>query len=676
MHTLPPPRSWLALWAILMIMTTTASAQHFGSARSTAIGASTATATDLSALDWNPAGLGELTNWDFSTSSVYPLAGADRPVSLQMIGVGRQFAGGHSVALRYSPGSSLEFLVPTTFIFNDSSTSFVTQFDKKIRYDELLSAGYAWKAQSHTLVGASLHYYEEQVTDTRYSIDTSSFIQTSTVDLVGSIWTLDVGLLWQPESRWRIGLTGKNIVRGIGSSLQGEAAPYELDIPRLLRFGVAYGGLTDLLLAFDGDTKKLFHAGTEWTASPTLDVRAGLYGSAVSGLDVDALSAGIGGKYKNVRLDLSYLAFLSQTNRRGTADLRTFQQSDLNGIEYNEFTSNRLLLTATVNVGTARESFAHIESVDLKGDVFPASRNIYAFVPIGTARVRNVTARPIEAKVSFYLDRLMDTPTESQPATIAPGATVDVPFYAVLNDEIRSNAKLKVRDADIYVHANPAEEFDDHYQSRLLVRGRNDWNGDVSLLKYFVSPNDPDVRRFSLSSLVPWKARLDTLPGMMQNFEKAKVVFDAFAREVQYVGDPKQSEDFVQYPSETLKLRGGDCDDMSVCYASLLGSMGISTAFVDVVPPDHPENSHIYLMFDTGLDPAFAQRISDNPKRYLLRKNDRSIESLWLPVETTAMAKGFAEAWEKGADEYFDAAEVQLGLVKGWVRVVDIETVN
>ena len=676
MQTLPPPRSWLALWAILMIMASTTSAQYLGSARSVAIGASTALVQDLSALDWNPAGLSGLTHWEFSTSSFYPLAGTDRPLSLHMLGVGRQFPGGHALAARYSPGISLDFLVPTTFIFNDSSTSFTTQFDKKISYNERFSAGYAWRGREHASVGASVHYYEEQVTDTRYTIDTGSFIRASTVDLSGSLWTLDLGLLWQPERDWQIGVAAKNIVRGLGSSLPDDAASYDLDVPRLLRIGVAYSGLRDIAVAADADSKKLFHAGGEWTASPSIALRAGLYGSAASGLTADALSVGAGGRFRNVRLDLGYLAFLSQTNRAGTGNLQTFQQSDLNGIEVNDFTTDRLLLTASITVGTATESFAHIESVDLTAEVFPSSRNIYAFVPIGTARVRNVSAKPIDAKVSFYLDRFMDMPTESQPTTIAPGAIAEVPFFAVLNDQIRSNASFAVKDADIYVHANPAEEYDDRYQARLLVRGKNDWNGDVAILKYFVSPDDPDVRRYSRAALVPVKSTLDTLPGMMQNFEKAKVVFNALAREVQYVGDPKQSEDFVQYPAETLKLRGGDCDDMSVCYASLLGSMGISTAFVDVVPPGHLDQSHIYLMFDTGLDPSFAQRISDNPKRYLLRKNDRGAESIWVPVETTAMAKGFEEAWIAGAEEYIQSAEVQLGLVKGWLRVVDIETVN
>jgi hypothetical protein len=45
---------------------------------------------------------------------------------------------------------------------------------------------------------------------------------------------------------------------------------------------------------------------------------------------------------------------------------------------------------------------------------------------------------------------------------------------------------------------------------------------------------------------------------------------------------------------------------------------------------------------------------------------------VWIPVETTAITEGFMKAWEQGAKEYFDEVEVGLGLVRGWVRLVDV----
>jgi hypothetical protein len=138
------------------------------------------------------------------------------------------------------------------------------------------------------------------------------------------------------------------------------------------------------------------------------------------------------------------------------------------------------------------------------------------------------------------------------------------------------------------------------------------------------------------------------------------------------VNDPKASKDRVQFPSETLALRWGDCDDMTVCFSSLLSSVGINTAFVDAVPPQRPDDAHIFMMFDTEVPASQAKLVSDNPKRYVIRKNERGEETVWLPVETTAITQGFQKAWEVGAREYFDYVEVGLGVVRGWVRLVDL----
>jgi hypothetical protein len=115
---------------------------------------------------------------------------------------------------------------------------------------------------------------------------------------------------------------------------------------------------------------------------------------------------------------------------------------------------------------------------------------------------------------------------------------------------------------------------------------------------------------------------------------------------------------------------------MSVCYAALLASIGMSTAFVDVVPPDHPADSHIYMMFDSGIKAGDASLLGDNSKLYVIRPNDRREESVWLPIETTAITKGFDDAWKMGAREYFNDVEVNLGMVRGWVRVVDVGVVD
>lgn len=187
-----------------------------------------------------------------------------------------------------------------------------------------------------------------------------------------------------------------------------------------------------------------------------------------------------------------------------------------------------------------------------------------------------------------------------------------------------------------------------------------------------MTPNDPELIRFSREALSRSVDQADSLDVAMRNFTRGKILFNSFAAKMLYVGDPKSSKDYVQYPSETLTSHGGDCDDFTVFYASLLMSVGISVAFIDVVPPETPENSHIFLMFDSGISPEHAGLVSDNPKRYMLRKNESGKETVWIPVETTAVSGGFEEAWMSGASQYYENSELHLAVERGWMRIIDI----
>jgi transglutaminase-like putative cysteine protease len=216
------------------------------------------------------------------------------------------------------------------------------------------------------------------------------------------------------------------------------------------------------------------------------------------------------------------------------------------------------------------------------------------------------------------------------------------------------------------------EDYDDIARARILIHGRNDWDGNVHSLRYFVTPDDPDVIRYTRQVLLENNDSVKASGGGSGAFQTARTLFNSFAGKLMYVNDPKQSSDYVQYPSETLQLRGGDCDDMTVCFSSLLNSVGISTAFVDVVPPDRPEEGHIYMLFDTGIDPKYGHSIAENTKRYLVRNNSRGVPTVWVPVETTAITRGFDEAWTAGAQEYFDDVVIGLGLINRWVQIVDV----
>jgi hypothetical protein len=401
-------------------------------------------------------------------------------------------------------------------------------------------------------------------------------------------------------------------------------------------------------------------------------VRVGFYFRNLPDLTAEARSVGIGYTWKPIAVDLSYISFLPTAERSGSVPSQTVTSTEFTDIDYTPFTTDRIMLTASVSLPRLRESLAKIEYVEMLGEIFTAARQVYAFRPVGKARVRNISAKPIDAKISFYIDDIMNSPTETKPYRIGPDEILEIPFYAVLDERVTRLRQVSVFDGTVFVHAEVAADYDDSYQTRVLVRGRNDWDGDVLSLRYFATPADPEILKFTRGAVDAHRKSLDSIPGGLQNFQKAGVIFDDFAGRLTYVHDPMTSRDYVQYPSETLALRGGDCDDMAVCYATLLMSIGVPTAFVDVIPPEDPQKAHVYMMFDTGLEAKEAPLVSSNPKRYTIRKNEKGEETVWIPVETTAIKKGFEEAWSKGAEEFYEDTEVRLGILKGWMRVVDL----
>jgi hypothetical protein len=266
----------------------------------------------------------------------------------------------------------------------------------------------------------------------------------------------------------------------------------------------------------------------------------------------------------------------------------------------------------------------------------------------------------------------MDKPTESKPYMIPPRSEVEIPFYAVFNEVIEGVSSMVLRPGDVYVKASPVNGYDDKLQTQLIIRGRNEWDGDVSTLRHFVTPEDPEVLQFTRTVLHEHKDSLSRVPKALGKFFSSALLFNAFANRLVYVHDPRSSKDRVQFPSETLALRGGDCDDMSVCIASMLISTGVAAAFVDVIPPDRPDEGHVFLLVDTGVEAGQAALVSDNPKRYVIRKNEAGKETVWIPLETTVVTEGFDRAWEAAAEEYYEHVEKNLGLMRGWVKIVDI----
>ena len=133
------------------------------------------------------------------------------------------------------------------------------------------------------------------------------------------------------------------------------------------------------------------------------------------------------------------------------------------------------------------------------------------------------------------------------------------------------------------------------------------------------------------------------------NLLRAIELFDALGvHGVRYIADPDNPYgsiigggevlDLIRFPRETLTLKSGDCDDVSVLYAALLQNIGIDTALVDVT-------DHVFVIFDTGLRRHQAGQVARDASQLYIDGQDR----VWVPVETTLLGESFSEAWKVGA---------------------------
>jgi hypothetical protein len=156
---------------------------------------------------------------------------------------------------------------------------------------------------------------------------------------------------------------------------------------------------------------------------------------------------------------------------------------------------------------------------------------------------------------------------------------------------------------------------------------------------------------------------------LLANFYKARIIFNDFIKKMVYTSDPRATSEYVQFPKQTIELKGGDCDDLSVAYSSFLENVGVQTALIDY--KGNSEVRHVNVLFNTGLAPQFVKLITNNDSKYFLRKNSQGKDEIWIPVETTSLTN-FDEAWNIGVEKFNREAIDSLGIAKGKVQIIDV----
>jgi tetratricopeptide (TPR) repeat protein/sugar lactone lactonase YvrE len=301
--------------------------------------------------------------------------------------------------------------------------------------------------------------------------------------------------------------------------------------------------------------------------------------------------------------------------------------------------------------------------------VFAAAHKQYATRPVGHIRVRNDSGEDYKSlKLSFFIKEYMDFPMAQEIPALKAKSSLDLDLNATFNNKVlgidEDTRVLVVVTLALADSRDGSQELTQPmtlYGKNALVWSNSDMIGS------FITPRDDTLRNFVREAA----NRYGGAPPNVLNrpLSQAATLFNVFsALGLRYQPDPNtpysrlaaDQVDYVQFPRETLKLRSGDCDDLSVLLAAAYENLGIESALVE-------GPGHLFMMFRTGVKDADRGLISLQDELLVIRDGE-----VWIPVEATLVATSFSEAWAEGARKYREAAakkEVKVvSLRQAWER--------
>ncbi|MFP3040391.1 hypothetical protein LQZ19_01095 [Treponema primitia] len=322
--------------------------------------------------------------------------------------------------------------------------------------------------------------------------------------------------------------------------------------------------------------------------------------------------------------------------------------------------NNRSIDTMGINLGV-RLSLSELFKKDaaIRGEVkeqypvFPVSYAWYEENPVAMLRVVNNEKTAItNVNLSLYQEQFMSRPSSfAVIPRLGAGESMDMPVTALFNESMLSLTENMSANAQVlinYRQLGSGKETAITMTLPVFHRNAMSWDDDRRAAS-FVSARDPAAQSFAryVETVVQTRKR----PVLPLNVQYALGLFEALnVYGMNYVIDPASSYvelsesasslDSLNYPYQTLFYRGGDCDDLSILFCSLLEALGIDTAFITIP-------GHIYMAFSLGQDTAGI------PESDLIRHGDQ----WWMPVEITVTNKGFLRSWRIGAQEWRDAGE-------------------
>jgi tetratricopeptide (TPR) repeat protein len=288
--------------------------------------------------------------------------------------------------------------------------------------------------------------------------------------------------------------------------------------------------------------------------------------------------------------------------------------------------------------------------------VFPIFLKYYDTAPVGKATLTNAGTTTLEnVKVQLIVKEYMtDRKLCGTVDSLAAGASKDVDLYALFTRGVLDISEATKAQANVSIdYTAGGQAKTEEFVETISFYNRNNmtWDDDRRVAA-FVTKNDPAVMLFRAAAVSAVDAGTTAID---KNIRTAIAVHEALALHgVKYWADPKQSYettsaskttvDYLQFPVQTLQLKTGDCDDLSILWSALLEAASVDTAFITIP-------GHIYMAFALGMSAADAKK-SALAQQDIVYAKDKA----WIPVEVTSIKDGFLKAWQAGAKEWRDAS--------------------
>jgi hypothetical protein len=621
----------------------------------------------MNSFEMNPSSFYLLKDWGLKLAYGGEFSG-ELNSSIYLLSLSKKISN-HFFLLRYTPGYQKDFLFSTgeSIVFEDSS---LHTLNSRFSYKEIMGLGYSYKFSDQLNAGFSLRYFTQEFT-TEYITP----VFGDQVDLLiesetgkSNFWKGDIGFNYQPVNEVLLSASSLNLFILGESDIASENEPYVIRKDKAAQFGFSYTPQDELEFNIIYETTNSFQTGI----NTFFETGIGTIGTGITVFHDEHQSPFIAGiipsiSYSNNFFGITFSGVNYFSERLNKESFSEFRENGLSNIINNRYSFDKVVLTLSFTLNTVKNQSVELIDVEVINEIYPTFTELYSDLPFATGKVINLTENPLIVKPYSRIEGINNNNIQSPEIYLAGKDTAEVKFYALIPEKL-NKVRTEISYADFYVSVS-GEEPEDQFQKAVLLNSSNSWDGNVSNLKYFIKKDPSFSLNFTRKIFSRYKKELDTLANNLQEFYKMKIIFNEAVKELVYTSDPRASAEYVQFPLETIKLKGGDCDDLSVLFSSLYESAGIETALVDY--KTNGEIRHVNILVNTNLDPEDAKLITENDSRFFLRKNDAGKDKVWIPVEITDL-NGFNKAWNSGVEKFNKEALQKLGIATGKVKIIDI----